>query len=527
MSSNSHKRGLGSLILSALISVSTSKPISSAEALDTGIVWKNCTLANFPALANLGIPPDDVSKLGTLPGLDCGSLEVPLDWSNPDDDTITLGMARYRATAPGKRVGSIVFNPGGPGGPGSSDAIAHALGINVFSNTTVDYYDVIGLDPRGVGLSTPVKCAPGLYNERVTNFPTNEADFQKLVDKNKALGESCLNMTGKLFYHLDTTSAARDVEAVRVALNEGKLNWIGLSYGTMLGAAYAELYPENVGRMLLDGNVDHAPAETNLLHAESSTYEDTLNQFFKWCNEAATLEECSFKGQNLPQIFDDLVASADKTPIPALGCGRNGSPCQGTVTGADILFNVQGAGYLLFVNITNGIGWPVLAQVLNQTLAGDATGLSTPLATTEADPSFPNLAIGCLDWYHNATTLADVKYKEQLGSYIAPHTKGASQTYSYQTSCIGWPAPVANPNHPLDQAAMAKAPPILMVNSYHDPETSYVWAQGLLAQIPSAVLLTRNGSGHTSYNLGGATAAAIDAFLADGTLPAPNTVLDS
>lgn len=282
--------------------------------------------------------------------------------------------------------------------------------------------------------------------------------------------------------------------------------------------------------MVLDGNVDHSLSETSALAAEASTYEETLNQFFDWCNATATEEECPLKNQNLPQIFDDLVASADKSPIPASGCVGSTSTCRPFVTGEDIRTNIQGGSYLTWVKPMQGAqnsGWPTLAQVLNETIAGDATGLSSGIATSETDPSYPSIAIGCLDWHHNATNLAEVTYKQQMGRYVAPHTKGASQTYRYQTACIGWPAPVQNPNHLLDQTAMSKAPPILMVNSYHDPEASFVWAQGLYAQIPSAVLLSRNGSGHTSYSLGGAATVVIDDYLVNGTLPQQNTVVDS
>lgn len=408
--------------------------------------------------------------------------------------------------------------------------MAQAIGIPFYTNGTIKNYDVIGLDLRGIGLSTPVKCDPTLYNKRASLFPSTEAEFEALVESNRAFGESCRNKTGALFYNLDTASVARDLEAVRIALQEEKLNLIGLSYGTQIGAQYAELYPEHVGRLVLDGNVDHSQTETTALQTESSTYEDVLNHFFTWCNITATTDECPLKGQNLPQIFDDLVTLADASPISAPGCRGNQSTCRPFVTGEDIRLNVQGNGYLNFVEPVPGRGsssWANLAHVLNETIAGNATGLSSTIATRETDPSFPSLAVGCLDWLHSSTTLSQLKYKSQLGHYLAPHTKGATQSYLYEAGCIGWPAPVKNPPHILNQTAMAKAPPILMVNAIHDPETSYVWAHGLLAQIPSAILLTRDGSGHTSYSLGGAASKAIDAFLADGTLPEPNTVVDS
>ncbi|KAL2841938.1 Alpha/Beta hydrolase protein [Aspergillus pseudodeflectus] len=486
------------------------------------ITWKNCTVDNFPKLATLPELGEYVDYLGNATGLDCGELQVPLNWNQPQGPKITLGMARYRATLPGKRLGSIIYNPGGPGGPGSTSALSQALGMPSYTNGTVNHYDVIGLDPRGIGLSTRIKCDPHLFNKNVTLFPTTEQEFQALVAKNHAFGESCRNLTGELFYHVDTTQAARDLEALRIALGAERLNWIGLSYGTQLGGAYAELYPEHVGRMVLDGNLDHSQPETVILQTEVSTYEDTLNQFFTWCNTTASDDECAFKGQNLPRIFDDLVAAADDSPIEAPGCTvGNITTCRSPVTGEAIRFNTQG---LLSNEPQN---WPILAQYLNSTIAGDATGLATRLATAEDDSLYPDLAIGCLGWRHDSASLSDILYKSQLGRYLAPHTQGATQSYRYQVQCIGWPAPLASPPHRLNQTAMAKAPPILLVNSYHDPETSYVWAQSFLAQIPTGVLLTRNGNGHTSYSLGGEASALIDAFLVNGTLPMQNTVVDS
>ncbi|KAL4927548.1 alpha/beta hydrolase [Aspergillus undulatus] len=500
----------------------------------TSLQWKNCTTEHFPALSELvsNLASEEyVPLLASAPTLDCAEFQVPVDWNHPHGENITLGMARYRATKPRKRLGSIIYNPGGPGGPASVSAMAQALGMSYYTNATVDHYDVIGLDPRGIGLSTRVKCDPDLWNKRVATplFPKTEGEFEELVNTNKAFGESCCNKTGSLFYHLDTTSAAKDLEATRIALGEEKLNWIGLSYGTQLGGAYAELYPQHVGRMVLDGMLDHSQSETDTLRTEVSTYEDTLNQFFAWCNNTATADECPFKDQNLPAIFDELVAAADESPIHALSCKGDQSTCRPIVTGEDIRTNTQ--PILPFVDGNPGVsrpGWATLAGYLNDTLSGDASGLSSGLARTETDSSFPGFAIGCSDWLHSSTVLSDLKYKALMAEYLAPHTKGATQSYLYQSACIGWPAPVGNPPHRLNATAMKHTPPILLVNAFHDPETSYVWANGMLEQIPSGVLLTKDGSGHTSYSLmGGEASAFIDAFLVNGTLPRDNIVVDS
>ncbi|KAL3453188.1 Alpha/Beta hydrolase protein [Aspergillus insuetus] len=496
-------------------------PLANAAPSNSNfIAWKNCTADNFPALATLPGVDAYIDQLGTAPHLDCGEVKVPLDWNRPNGKKITLGMARYRAAPSSQRLGSLIYNPGGPGGPGSLSALGQAAGVSAsYTNGTIGYYDVIGFDPRGIGLSTRIKCDPELFNNYASVFPTTEEEFDALVARNKALGESCRDLTGDLFYHVDTTQAARDLEVVRIALGEEKLNWVGLSYGSQLGAAYAELYPTHVGRMVLDGNLDHAQSsETDVLHTEVATYEDVLNQFFKWCDATATEEECPLKGQNLPQLFDDLIDAANTSPIDAAGCTE--TTCRTPVTGEDILFSAQ--GYLVYEAT-----WPVLAGFLNDTIAGDATGLaSSRIATAEDSPYYPDIAIGCLDWSHASTTLSEITYKRQLARYLAPHTRGVSQSYRYQVSCIGWPAPVSNPPHKLNASTMAKAPPILLVNAMHDPSTSYVWANAMLEQIPSGVLLARSGNGHTSYGLGGEVARRIDEFLVHGVLPEPSTVID-
>ncbi|KIW86891.1 uncharacterized protein Z519_12512 [Cladophialophora bantiana CBS 173.52] len=323
-----------------------------------------------------------------------------------------------------------------------------------------------------------------------------------MVKHNNAFGQSCLDLSGDFFKHVDTTSVAKNMEAIRVALNDGNLNWLGGSYGTQIGAQYAELYPNNIRAMVLDGDVGHSPSDVYLHAAESSTYE------------------------NSPWSL--LRLGRDKTPISAPGCLTtadisSAGTCFANVTGEDIRFNVQGNSYLTFKNGTSfsPCGWLKLGIALNDTFNGHATPLSSAMANREKNSTvWPGLAVACLDWNHNTATFAQNKYKQQLESAIAPHTKGASQMYQYQTQCIGWPAPVVN------QTAMKLAPPILMVNSNHDPKSSYVWAQSLRTQVPSAVLVARSSDGHTSFGLGGQASAVVDADLVNRTLPTPNFVVN-
>jgi pimeloyl-ACP methyl ester carboxylesterase len=457
------------------------------------------------------------------PRLECGSLDVPINWNDPNGSLTTIGFQRLKASNATARIGPLFFNPGGPGGVASEFITATAQGDPVLGEKLNEYFDLIGPDPRGMGTSTPIRCDPDLWNKRVPVFPKTESEWQELVAYNEELGNSCRNLTGLLFEHVDTLSVAKDFEAVRVALGGEKLNFLGLSYGTQLGATYAELYPQNIRAMVLDGNMDHSQSETSSLVDESSTYETVLGRFAEWCTRNST---CALYERDVLQIFDDLVTTATKSPISAPACKVSGA-CYLNVTGDEIRINAQ--NYLLFEegDATFGLpGWATLGIALNDSLNGNASMLSTALATDETDSNFPGRAVLCLDWTHDTKSLSELLYKEQLGKTISPHTQGATQTWGIQTNCIGWPAPVQYPPRYYDEN-IKNAPPILMVNALYDPSTSIVWANGALAQIPSATLLVRNGNGHTSYLLFGEATSAMQHYLITLERPAPNSIVNS
>lgn len=227
-----------------LVALGSATPIITRRSNTSTIEWTTCT--------------DDVPA-----GIECGQLEVPMDYSNPNGTTITLGLARLPANGTDK-LGSLFLNPGGPGGSGISLLEGQAIdGVEV-SREVREQYDLIGTDPRGVGASTPVTCNATIGGQRVNPYPTSEADYKQLVAYNKALGESCANLTGPLINFVDTISAARDckcilssfyhlvldiseslylptntkssVDLIREALGESTLNWLGFSYGTQLGS---------------------------------------------------------------------------------------------------------------------------------------------------------------------------------------------------------------------------------------------------------------------------------------------------
>jgi pimeloyl-ACP methyl ester carboxylesterase len=323
--------------------------------------------------------------------------------------------------------------------------------------------------------------------------------------------------------HVDTTSAARDLEAVRAALGEGDLNFLGLSYGSQLGVAYAELFPENIRVMALDGALDHGRQLSETLIGEAAAYETAFERFAQWCAETP---DCALHGKDVGTFFDDLVQRADARPIPAPLCQETGR-CRAMVTGGDIRLGLQ--GLILFKEPLPSLrlpGWPSVAEALLEAAAGDASKLSLAVATGEDSPAYAELAIACADWPVVIERYEDLAAKQLLGRVIAPHTQGASQTWRLMTGCLDWPVPVANPPH---RAEVSGAPPILIVNSTYDLSTPYIWAHALRDQVEGSVLLTRVGDGHTTYLQPGPsqTRDAIDTYLVTGETPPPNTVYDS
>ncbi|KAG4441223.1 hypothetical protein IFR05_003271 [Cadophora sp. M221] len=487
------------LLVSQTLALPSLSPRTSPQ-----INWGNCTASD---------PPN----------LQCGQIQVPVDYEHPHGVQFNLTFARLQALNATDRIGSLIFNPGGPGGAASDLVFLQVQGLPLWSPELLAQYDIIGLDPRGTGLSNPMACNPTIWNQRVSSTPKSQEEFDQLIAHNKAFSESCKAGTGPVFDFMGTGSAARDMDMVRRALNEDKLNYLGLSYGSNLGSTYAGLYPHRVGRMVLDGILDTSDSDTSLLSTESSTYEAALNKFFDWCN---TTSDCALNGQDAAGIFDNLISSANESPIPAPGCTvGNVSLCRSDATGEEILNRVQG-GLLIVDNPVLSKGWAGLSVAIAEAAQGNATLLSAPVKTTQSDSDFSFLGVACKDWSPSSKSHVDLALKLQVTNALSPHTRGSSQTYQAQSSCIGWASP-PTPERVLSPKQVAKLPQILLVNAFWDPSTSIAWANSLRLQIPSSVLILRNGSGHTSYFSHGKISAAMDKFLLTGELPAQGDIFDS
>ncbi|RFU80056.1 tripeptidyl aminopeptidase [Trichoderma arundinaceum] len=460
------------------------------------IEWKNCTIP--------------------LDGAECGKISVPIDYSQPTGRTTTLAMVRAKSNSTTPK-GTIFLNPGGPGGSGVELLVGLLQSPTLPGMELLKDYHLIGLDPRGVGQSSPIKCSAKLWNIRVPTMVETEAEYKAMARHWKAVGHSCRMLTGPLFDHLDTTHVVRDFDFVRQAIGEEKFNLVGLSYGTQIAYTYAEMFPQNVGRLLLDGVLDHGQRGIDTVQTESAAFEITLHKFFEWCEGDET---CSLHDKgDVQAFFKRLTAKALAKPLDAPNCNQTAeAPCRSSVTLEELITSVQGG------LIPGQAQWGALADNLLAASKGDASALSVPYFTGETDPkgSWASLAIGCQDW-GRARGFADLRAVQHATNTLSPLTLGYTQSLGYYARCVSWPVKPSNPQQALKKG-ITHAPPMLLANSFWDPSTSVQWAVSIHEQIPNSVLVFRNGSGHTSYNSPGEIATAMNEFLLEGKLPKEGTV---
>ena len=426
----------------------------------------------------------------------CGTLSVPANWAHPRGRKINVAVARRPADDPVHRVGTLFYNPGGPGDGGVRYVVA---ADTYFSRALRAHFDIVSVDPRGVGESTPIACGIAALTPDYAFFPRTQHQFDAMVAHNRAVARNCLRMTGPLLRHADTVSVARDHEALRIALGVSKVSWLGLSYGTQLGAQYAQLYPRRTRAMVLDAVLDHSGSDL-LVNADAAmTVEEAFDRFATWCDTAA---DCALRGQNVGALYDALVRRAQKHPIPVEGALR-------PVSGDDIRMNTPGYLVAKTPNVLAGqLTWALFSQILKLAVAGNAEFFAFPPPQGPTDNIFARMANHCGDYASDIHTFADMQQRIEMGRQLAPHLAGASEFWQGML-CVGWPFKVANPVRRLN----IRGVPTLIVHANHDPSLSYQWAFELATQIRGSRVLTRNGDGHTSYYTSECAQAATDQFL--------------
>ena len=431
------------------------------------------------------------------PGSDCGMATVPLDGAHPDRGTTKIALARKKATDPAARIGSILMDPGGPGGPGAGQV---EEGWSLSPEIT-RRFDTVGFDPRGVGDSTKILCG---LNEVTADYPVvpkNQAEFDQLAEHNRKIGESCDKLTGPLARYGDTKSVARDMDAIRAALGEAKLTYYGVSYGTLMGQQYAELFPDKVRALVLDSNMDHSQYTAfEFLLKETESVQSEFREFAAWCDRTPS---CALHGQDVSKVTRDLQDKAERGELKDPKSGEPITP-----------LNLAG----LFQSAFYGPAWSRLASVLVSLRDGKAPAEAQLRADTPVNQVFQS--VFCNDWNMPVHNYFELEAYRRAAAAIAPDVKVNSLGWRAVTGCIGWPHKASNPQHPLQ---VHGAPPLLMLSSRYDPATPYAWSQTAARQSGST-LLTYDGWGHGAYfKNSDCVIKATDDYLISGKLPAQGT----
>jgi pimeloyl-ACP methyl ester carboxylesterase len=440
---------------------------------------------------------------------ECADLDVPIDYEKISTGTFKISVLRYLAQKPSKRIGSLIVNPGGPGASGVDYAYNAEY---IFSPDITDRYDIVGFDPRGVSRSVPITC----YNDQETDAnyasdskPDSTAEFKQAIADTKVFLQKCFNKNEHLTA-FSTANAARDMDILRQALGDKKLNYMGKSYGTYMGALYATLFPNMIGRVVLDGAVDPTISNFEQTKTQALGFDNALKAFITNC---LSRKDCPLHG-TVEQATDQLLKiwhSAETNPLP-LSNKRD----RRTVTESLLVIGTASALY------DSAEGWPDLRKAITQAIAGrgDAYIQLADLYTgRQSDGTYPNnefdsgAIISCLDFADNRSpqeirkdAAAVAKVAPVFGPYIA---------YGGLT-CKYFTAP-----KPVEVKKTKTSAPIVIIGTTGDPATPYAWAKGLAKLLPNSDLLTFVGDGHTGQGRGNACIDdAVDAYFLRGILPA-------
>jgi pimeloyl-ACP methyl ester carboxylesterase len=444
-------------------------------------------------------------------GFQCARLLVPFDYSHPGGRRFSLPVIKLPATDPSHRIAPLVINPGGPGGSGVQYALAAR---SEFPAALRARFDIVGFDPRGVAGSEPaLACQTGPELDKylgTDEMPDSAAELAPIIAQAKLYAQRCEQNSKALLPYVGTENAARDLDVLRAALGQSRLTYLGKSYGTYLGAWYAQLFPHRVRALVLDGAVDpDTPSlQADITQAEGFTV--AFRSFAAWCRASAG---CPL-GQDAAGQLEAMLVRANSVPLASqLGTGQ-------VADGALLLDGVIGALY-------SKSAWPDLKSGLSRAFGGDGTVLvqlaNLLLLERNPDGTYSNLidadtAISCVDrpW---PRSLAVWQAQAAAAGRAAP-LFGPPNVWG-NLPCAYWPVPPA----PLPRITAAGAPPILVVGTTRDPATPYRWARALAADLSSGVLLGRNGDGHTAYGEGSACVDTIvNAYLISLKVPRGGTV---
>ncbi|MGW0735542.1 alpha/beta hydrolase [Streptomyces sp. NPDC002851] len=434
-------------------------------------------------------------------GMECGKLTVPVDYADPGEDTLELALSRFRTEASGTdRKGSVVFNFGGPGISG----IDTLPGFRQEAAGIAEYYDLVSFDPRGVGRSSPVKCGGQEQREELPQDGSGkQPGAAEIVAATEKLAEACRKDTGPLLDHVGTINVSRDMDVLRQALGDKKLNYMGISYGTRLGAVYASQFPKKTGRMALDAvdTLQFTGKQRALMQTKS--YQQALDAFFAGCAE----QGCGLGSspQAVQASYDAAVKKLTERPLKTAD-GQD-------VTAQDLQKAAQGA-------LLSQKSWPALAQGVKDILDADDPGTLMAINKRTGDRigSEAILAINCADDPERpADPVREYEDADKQLTKVSPYFGPGSAALA--VACAGWPKGTDY----LRRIDKPGAPKILMIGSKNDPATPYAWAQDTAKRLGSGVLITYEGEGHGAYLPSQCIRTKVDAFFVKGTVPDDGT----
>ncbi|MGW0735539.1 alpha/beta hydrolase [Streptomyces sp. NPDC002851] len=462
-----------------------------------------------------------------LPEAECGWVTVPVDYAAPDRETIKIRVSRLKATDPDRRLGSLLYNPGGPGAGAAADV---ASGAWTPGDQTTARYDVVGFDPRGIGESASITCPTGKDappEPDMTYLPRTQSEADTAITAAAARAKSCQRASGPVFSHMDSTSVARDLDIMRSALDDKKLTYVGTSYGTYIGQKYAQLFPARVGKLVLDGVVDPGMTMQQVTARDVQVAQDTFRRYARHC---AAQGSCPF-GTTADQVIDEITAfiqDLDENPLPGLDATEL-TTLAATDALAGILFREE--------------EWPHLTEALDAAMDGDGVPLMRLAEEDEADPQdgagrtegdrrSPVRRVDAdfnSDIAQSAVLCLDSKAPRSARSLLEAAAELAEQSPLFGASnawtmldCASWPV---SPTGTVEPIIAPDAPPMLLVSFTRDAATPLDNARSVQKNLGTASLITRQGAGHGAYVSGSAcTDRLVDAYLVEGTLPSKNAL---
>jgi pimeloyl-ACP methyl ester carboxylesterase len=414
---------------------------------------------------------DSADGVGSLDWEDCGSgaecatLEVPVDYGDPDGDTLTLSVTRVPAD--GDRIGPLFVNPGGPGGT----ATDFAIGLpGILPSEITEHFDIVGVDPRGLGASD-IDCGGDFAELYGVDYTIDSPeDTSSLLDVSSAYIDGCELAAGDLLPHLGTEDVARDIDAVRAAMGDEQLNYLGFSYGTAIGQVLAEQFPDRVRSMVIDGVLELGPTGTDLAVSQAQGFESAFAAFADDCDADPSCPA----GPDATAALDELTARVEAAPVAAsprdLGPGE-------LSTGLAMPLYSQSL-------------WPDLAQAIADGLDGDGSGMVSLadeyLGVADFDIYF---AVNCLD-FDWPETPDELLAAGAAAAGAAPHF-GPAIVNDY-VRCAMWPVE----EDPLPAVTAPDAPPIVVVSTTNDPATPYEAGVRTAERLQTGVLVSYEGEGH-------------------------------